>query len=150
MILDALLQLSSGQTITATADSTNTIDLGVGRDLGIGDDPTVKIVCFTGANAWTTCTSLNIQVLESADGTNWYIASESGVIAVALLTANAKVWETSLAHRNVALAGAPPRYIKLSYVIAGSNAGGPALITSYLTMDVQAAPAYPPGIVISN
>lgn len=38
MITDALLQLSSAQAVTATAVSTNTIDLGVARDLGPGCD----------------------------------------------------------------------------------------------------------------
>lgn len=38
MITDALLQLSSAQAVTATAVSTNTIDLGAARDLGQGED----------------------------------------------------------------------------------------------------------------
>jgi hypothetical protein len=150
MILDALLQFDSGATVTATADSTNIIDLGVGRDMGIGDDPTLKVVCFTGANAWTTGTSLNIQVMMSSDGTNYYVAYESGLILLAQLTANTKIWEASLAHRPAKLSGATPRYIKLTYTVAGSNMGGPALITSYLTMDVQANTPYPSGIAIAN
>jgi hypothetical protein len=38
MITDALLQLSSAQAVTATAVSTNTIDLGQARDIGVGED----------------------------------------------------------------------------------------------------------------
>jgi len=38
MITDALLQLSAAQPVTATAVSTNTIDLGVNRDVGAGED----------------------------------------------------------------------------------------------------------------
>lgn len=43
MITDALLQLSSAQAVTATAFSTNTIDLGVARDIGQGEDLYVVI-----------------------------------------------------------------------------------------------------------
>jgi len=37
MYMDKQLEFSDGQAITATADSTNVIDLGVGRNLGVGE-----------------------------------------------------------------------------------------------------------------
>lgn len=38
MMLDALLQLSSAQAVTATAVSTNAIDLSQSRDVAVGED----------------------------------------------------------------------------------------------------------------
>ena len=38
MITDALLRLSDAQALTTTAVSTNTIDLGVARDVGAGEE----------------------------------------------------------------------------------------------------------------
>ena len=38
MITDAFLRLSDAQALTTTAVSTNTIDLGVARDVGAGEE----------------------------------------------------------------------------------------------------------------
>lgn len=58
MILDALYQFSSAQAITAAADSTNVIDLGANRDMGIGRSPlhvfSVVTTTFTHATATAT------------------------------------------------------------------------------------------------
>ena len=43
MILDAQNQFSSAQALTATADSTNVIDLGVAREIGVGEPMCVLI-----------------------------------------------------------------------------------------------------------
>lgn len=152
MILDKLLEFDPAGTTcnisSTTQDSTNVIDFGVGRDMGVGDDPTLKVVVWTGATAWTVGTSVSIGVWESADGTNWYESMRSGEILLAQLTANAKIWEASLARRPAKLEGAPPRYMKLIYTTVGAMAT--ATLQAELTMDVQANVPYPAGINIAN
>jgi hypothetical protein len=51
MFLDSLLQFSSAQAVTAAADSTNVIDLGANRDMGVGRTP-----LFVGVFVTTTFT----------------------------------------------------------------------------------------------
>ena len=45
MMLDALLNLSSAQAVTATAVSTNSIDLSTARDVGVGNDLYASLWC---------------------------------------------------------------------------------------------------------
>jgi len=65
MLTDALLQLSSAQAITASAVSTNTIDLQQARDLGHGKDLYVAITVDEAATAAGAAT-VNFQVITSA------------------------------------------------------------------------------------
>lgn len=66
MLTDALLQLSSAQAVTATAFSTNTIDLGVARDIGQGEQ---LFACITVDEAATAAgaATVNFQVVTSAN-----------------------------------------------------------------------------------
>lgn len=66
MMTDALLQLSLAQAITATAFSTNTIDLGVARDLGPGDQLYVTFGVDVAATAAGAAT-VTFQVVTSAN-----------------------------------------------------------------------------------
>lgn len=66
MILDAQLLFSDAQPLTATAVSTNIIDLGVQRNIGVGE-PMVAIVCADVALAGTTPTlSVSVQFDDTA------------------------------------------------------------------------------------
>jgi hypothetical protein len=53
MLLDAQLQFSAAQAITADAVSTNVIDLGVARQLGIGSQLGILICVIVAADATT-------------------------------------------------------------------------------------------------
>ena len=65
MMTDALLQLSSAQAVTATAVSTNTIDLGAARDLGQGRDLYAVFGVDEAATAAGAAT-VNFQIISSA------------------------------------------------------------------------------------
>lgn len=152
MILDNFLNFEpvTGTAVTATADSTNIIDLLNARDMGIGDDPAILLVvqaiaAFTAAGAAT----MNIQIQMSLDNITYYVASESGPLPKASLTAGMKIWQTYLPHRPVQLGGTFPRYIKLTYVVAtGPMTAGS--VWAGLLLDSQSNPSYPPGIAIAN
>jgi hypothetical protein len=167
MMLDDLLQFSNGQAITATAASTNTLDLLTsekdtttftllpnstwgnatyfGMDLGIGPgqgDP--QIVIHSGTAAFATLTSLNIQFQGAPNNATAQASGnisdltfvtyiETGTIGVALLTASTQIARFAWPKRQVA--AALPRFVRLNYVVAGSNA-----TAGSLTADVTLAP----------
>src|SRR5438270_7395377 len=65
-LTDSSLTFSVAQAVTATTFSTNTIDLGVARDIGVGEELNVLVrvgTAFTAAGAAT----LNIQLVTSAN-----------------------------------------------------------------------------------
>lgn len=115
MLTDAQLLFSSAQAITSTALSTNTIDLGVLEDLGIGTytlDLAIYVgTAFTAAGAAT----LTVQVQTSTDNSTWKTISQTDAIGKATLTANAEI-PISLTKRGAGIALS--RYLALNYVVA--------------------------------
>lgn len=77
MILDAQQNYSNAQALTATADSTNYIDHGADRNLGIGDPVLVELVldvAASDANGNETYTA----ILETDDNTSFSSATQVG------------------------------------------------------------------------
>lgn len=177
MILDSLLQFSSNQTIAAavgTINSTNSIDLHMAgipvlanlqgaRDIGIGDDPALKLL----VQITTTVTSGGAATLavliagapdngSGAEGayTTWYT---SPAYALATLVAGARLFDMDVP-RPPAGVGIP-RFLRLSYVIAGATTTA-GTVTSYILGDRMdqmynatnnaIMGGYPPGIVVAN
>lgn len=138
MIMDYNLIFSDAQAITASAASTNSLDLsggtlfnagnlptgqGFGEDLGVGDGINVPKVFFNIAEAFTVCTSINFQIQGYDDWTSpvgWVTYAESGAVAIASLTLGAQ-WYIDLPRR---IFGARlPRYLRTYYTVAGSTPG---------------------------
>src|SRR6185369_7714583 len=112
MILDALLRFSNAQVITATAVSDNVIDLGItsgipssangggARDIGVGDDPAMKLLVQVGT-AFATLTSLTVALQGAIDDGTGNPASfstwwASTAIAVASLVAGARLLDMDM------------------------------------------------------
>lgn len=191
MILDGLLLFSSGttygvgtlalaDTLTTTGNSTNTIDLGPGpttnpglppsqttpnvqpfRDIGIGDDPAMKLLvqCLS---TFAGGTSLAVALQGAQDNgsgapgafTAWWT---SPVYALATLTAGARLLDMDMPRPP---AGVPePRFLRLGYTIVGTMSG-PSLLLAAIVLDrmdqVYNASAnnimggYPAGITVAN
>lgn len=154
-MLDKQLQFSNGQAITATAASTNVLDLLTsdqdtttfntapsstfgnatffGEDLGIAGPSvgTPQVQVMSGAAAFLTLTSLNIQFQGAPNNATAQASGlisdltfvtyiETGTIAVALLTASKMIARFAWPKRQIA--AALPRFVRLNYVVAGSNA----------------------------
>jgi hypothetical protein len=118
----------TGQTVTGTGNvtSTNTIDLGVARDVGEGEDFYIRSQVTV---AQAGCTSVEIQAITADDAalaTNVNVLATTGPIPLASLTAGAR-FATELAPR---LRSNGQRYLGARYVITGTSSAG-AFVTDF-------------------
>src|SRR5712664_682397 len=164
MILDGFLQFSAAQTIAVAAGtviSTNIIDLGLGvvgqqaqiptfaqgggaRDIGIGDDPAMKVLVeLVTAAASAGTTTMQVQILGAPDNGSgapgtYTIMAQSDVIALVTATVvqPAGLQGTHLFDIDVPRPkpGTPiPRFLELNYVLTGTGTGG--AVSSFLVLD---------------
>ena len=119
MITDKLLRVSEDQAITTTAFSTDTIDLGVARDIGEG---TALYMNFAVTTALANGTSVKFEVVTSA---NANLSSPTVVgSSDAILTAALTVGKNVVVRINPDIAGKGKRYLGARYTVAGTfNAG---------------------------
>lgn len=138
-ILDSLLQFDSAANLAqpiGTYTSNNVLDFGLvgiptsangggARDMGIGDDPALKllvqaIVGFTSAGAGTLQVSLQ-GAPDNGSGapgafTTWW---SSPVYALATLSIGARLMDMDFPRPPDGVA--VPRYVRLSYAVAGAT-----------------------------
>lgn len=178
MILDSLLQFSSAQTLAiaiGTTPSTNVIDWGLAsgipsfangggaRDMGIGDDPALKLLVQIGTAA-TSGGAGTLQIaLQGAvdDGTGapaafstWWT---SPAYALATLVAGARLLDMDFPRPPAGIA--IPRFVRLAYIVAAANLTG-GTINAYVVLDRDDQPyqgtgnatqgGYPAGITVAN
>lgn len=135
MIFDLQTLLSNAQAITATAPSTNVIDLGpinagFSRDVGKGKDAPIRIQVVEGFNNLTSL-QIDLQVADDAGFTqNVTTVWTSGAILLALLIAGyVSVLEDIPRRTN-------RRFMRLNYTVVGT---APTLgkVTAGITMGNQ-------------
>jgi hypothetical protein len=119
MMLDSLLQLSAAQAVTATAVSTNTIDLSVARDFGPGRSLFAVWSVDTTATAAGAAT-VTFQVITSAAAalTSPTVVAQTDAIGKAELTAGRKPFAQRI---DPAILVAQPngqRYLGVQYTVA--------------------------------
>ena len=119
MITDSLLRVSEDQAVTTTAVSTNTVDLGVARDVGEG---TTLYMNFALTEAFANGTSVTFEVITSASanlGTPTVIGSSAAIV-----TASLTLGKNIVVTLNPEIAGKGQRYLGARYTVAGTyNAG---------------------------
>ena len=119
MMLDAMLQLSSGQAVTASAVSTNTIDLSQNRDLASGD---TLVALFTVDSTVTAAgaATVNFQIISSASAnlSSPTILAQSGPIPKADLTAGRAPFSVGLAQNASLAVSIGQRYIGVQYLVS--------------------------------
>ena len=130
--------LAIGQALTATATSTNIIDLGGPalpissssnptslpfRDIGIGDDPAMKLLvqCLT---TFATGTSLTVAFQGAVDNGSGSPGSfstyySSPAVATASLVAGARLLDMDVPRPPQGIA--EPRFLQLNFTVGGSN-----------------------------
>lgn len=175
MILDSLLSfsLTAGDVPTVTATSGNIIDLGVtsgipssasgggARDIGIGDDPAMKLlVLVTATFAGGASLIVGLQgAIDNGSGSpaafsTWW---SSPTYALATLVAGARLLDMDMPRPPAGIA--IPRYLQLNYTISGTMSGGGTL-KSFLVLDRDdqvyqstsnaVLGGYPAGINVAN
>ena len=157
MYLDGALQFSgtpgvAGSTdapTTGTQQSTNIVDLVNSRDMGIGDDPALKLVCVV-ATAFTAGTSLQVQFQGAPNNAGspgtWTTYAESAAAVEADLIVGRYLLPMDIPRPPP---GVPlPRFYRLQYVSAGTHATG--AVFAAIVLDRQDYVNYPPGITVPN
>jgi hypothetical protein len=177
MILDGALQFDSAASLAqpvGTYNSTNVIDIGIvgglpasaagaggARDLGIGDDPALKLLVqvvttFTSGGAPTL--QVVLQGAPDAGGnapgawTSWWT---SPAYTLGQLIQGARLYDMDMPRPP--LDQPVPRFLRLNYIIASATVTAGA-VTSYILGDrmdqVEQANAvmggYPAGITVAN
>lgn len=115
MYTDALLQLSSEQAVTTSAVSTNTVDLGVAKNVGAGEQIYVRVNVTEAADAVGAGT-VNFQVIQSAAANlgSATVIGQTGAIGKAKLTAGAS-FDIPIPRSFVNMPG--QRYLGLNYEV---------------------------------
>lgn len=118
MMTDALLQLSSAQAVTASAVSTNTIDLGTARDLGTGGDLYAVFTVDTAATAAGAAT-VNFQVISSANAnlSSANVIAQTDAIAKTDLTAGRKPIVVCISPSALLSLPVGQRYLGVQYTV---------------------------------
>lgn len=153
MILDKFLQFDPNPTLlTATAVSTNVVDLINAREMSVDIGPAqfaaliTVIVVLTSAGA----TTLTVQYQQSVDNAAWTICAQTDAIPKANLPAG-QIIAINMPPMQPQSAGIP-RFHRLNYVVAtGPFTGGS--IEADLVMNRQVSNPqinYPAGITVAN
>lgn len=139
MILDKLLMFSEKQAVTASAASTDVIDLGpidgTRRDIGVGYPLEFWATVDTTATAAGAAT-LNVQLQTSPDNSTWTTIYDSGALALSALTAGKRLFSAKVP------AGVQ-KYIRVNYSV-GTGPLTAGAFTSGINLDVDNnTPYYP-------
>lgn len=143
MLIDRQNQFSDAQSVTATAASTDTIDLGAVRNIGVGEPLYIVFLvttAFVGAGATVTPS------LQTDDNTGF-----SSAVTVrtydALPALSAIGTQRYYEIEPFTIAGLYERYIRVMYTVAGGTLTASGL-TSFLVKDLAAFRAYPGGYTV--
>lgn len=130
MPYDALLMFSNAQAVTATAPSTDTLDLGLPSvnprsatgarfvvSHGAGNAGDFALVCKVGAD-FVGLTSIDVQLQSSTDNSTWTTVATTGAIPLAKLKAGYEFGFNGLPLE------AKGRYLRLNYVVVGTGTAG--------------------------
>ncbi|VFS64153.1 Uncharacterised protein [Kluyvera cryocrescens] len=113
MILDKLLMFSEKQAVTATAASTDVIDLGpidgTVRDIGVGE-PLEWFVTTDATATAAGAATVNVNLQTSADNSTWVTLASSGDLALSALTAGKRIVSQKVPQGVL-------RYLRLNYVV---------------------------------
>ena len=114
MLLDAALDFSDEQAVTATAASTNSIDLDV-VNRGQGNPLSVFVGVGT---TFAGGTSITFALQDSADDASFSTIASTGAIALADLT------EGTVIDNIPTIPPTSKRYVRLNYTVSGTMTAG--------------------------
>lgn len=144
MLLDGSLLFDTQSAITNSRPSSLVIDLGAEEDIGIGDDPALKllVLCqqgFTTANSAT----LQVQVQASTDSNTWQTLAQTDVLAVTALAQGNRIAKMDMPNNGLT------RYLRLNYVV-GTGVFSAGAVTAALVLSRDDNPQYPANYNAAN
>jgi hypothetical protein len=142
MYVDAQLLFSDEQAVTASAGSTNTVDLSAVRDLGVGEPLYVVVVC-TEAMTDSGSDSTVAVALETDSTTTITPDATRTLFTFSALSAAGTVKISRLGPDDFNL-----RYGRLYYTLANGNLST-GKFTGFITNNVQKYTSYADNITIS-
>ena len=144
MLLDSTLLFDNAVAITVTRDSTNVLDMGAARDMGIGQDTLSLLLVTDGLFAAAGAGTLTVAFAGSSDNATYVNYSQSIAFSIAQLNASNLLLPIYLPPRPSTSSVNVPRYYKLIYTVAtGPFTAG--VVTAGLVLNLQQALAYPSG-----
>lgn len=144
MYVDAQLLFSDAQAVTAAAGSTNTLDLGVARDIGTGEDLYVVVVVDTTMDDTGDDSTLTVTL--QGDSTTTFTPDGSQVLfTIPAVTAAGSVFYAKL---DPASAPLQYQYIRLLYTPNNGDLSAGAF-TAFITSDIQRYVSYAGGYTVS-
>jgi hypothetical protein len=116
MKVDAQLQFSDDQALTATANSTNIVDLGADNNIGIGQAMGVLIIVKVAADNTTTNETYTVTVTTDD---NAAFSSETTLVAATTLAAGSAIGTRIIIP--IAPNATAERYLRLTYTLGGTT-----------------------------
>jgi len=142
MILDKQLEFCSAQAVTATAASTNLIDLGTVRNMGVGTQLYVVVVCTVAMTDASSDSTLAV-ALEGDSTTTVTPDYTRTLFTFSALSAAGTVKYAALGPDDLNL-----QYAQLKFTPANGNLTTGSF-SAYLTTSIQAYTSYADNLVIS-
>jgi len=148
MIIDAENFLSDPQTVTTGTNtglvSEHTIDLGVAKDIGAGENM-YAVVIVTTTLVMDSTQGLTVQLV-----TDGYAALNSPTVMQTIGTFAANSVAGSVLIARVQPNASYERYVGLNYVVTTGNALSAGAVKAFLTTDVDTIRHYAPGFSIAT
>lgn len=145
MYVDSQLLFSTAQAVTATAASTNSVDLGAVRDIGTGEPLyVVSIVTTAMTDAGSDST-----LIVSLEGDSTTTFTPDGTDTLFTFPAVSAVGTTRIARLDPAMAALQYRYIQLKYTPGAGGNLTTGSFTSFITNNVDRYVSYADAITIS-
>jgi len=128
MMIDSKLMMSEAQAITATAVSTNEIDMGVnGENVGEGNPVYLEVYLDTGFD--TSVNTLTITLQDSADGSTY-----ADKVVVVPATATSALLTADIGRLvRISLPADIRRYIAMNYTVSTGLTSGK--VSAFLTIN---------------
>lgn len=142
MYVDSQLLFSDAQAVTAAAGSTNTIDLGAVRDIGVGEQLYVVCLCDVAMTDGSSDSTLAV-ALETDSTTTFTPDATRTLFTFSALSAAGTVKYAALGPDDINL-----QYARLKYTPANGDLTTGSF-TAFITKDIQKYKAYADNVTIS-
>jgi len=113
MWIDSRLELSSSQALTATAASTNVIDLGQDRDIAVGT-PMWVVINIEVAADYTSANETYVAALQTDDNSGFSSATDIASVTIPGGSAAGTFFVIGVPYAN-------ERYLRLNYTLGGTT-----------------------------